>query len=127
MIEGLKLRAENSPTVQRIMIAAEASPKVPLSFAAIALCVALLAAPVWGWHVGRTRDAWWREHIAAASKPVKDIMNRGNTDLPLEDEQIIKALGDSDAELTKAKNDLNAEHNPASGCPALPRRCYGMR
>ena len=124
---SLELKAESIrdlPAVQKIIIASEIGPQVSMSFAAIALCVALLIAPLWGWHRARERDAWWRDEIAKTSAPVRAVIDAGSKQAEANDLDIIKALGETDGKLQHAEQKLqNAGLVRDDSCPIIPARC----
>lgn len=130
---GLRLeQAAQSETVQRVLVAAEADRQVPLSFAALALLVALAVAPVWGWHTSRQRDAWWRAEIARSSAQVRATIKAGAAEAIATDDDLIKALGATDAKLHDAETRLTeaawaaaaqAKSSPDDGCAPIPARC----
>ena len=112
------------PAVQRIVIAAQSGPQISLSFAAIALCLALVAAPIWGWWKGRERDQWWRAEIARTSAPVRAIVETGNKQAQATDDDVIKALGGTDEKLHAAEKKLHdAGLDTGGDCPVIPAQC----
>ncbi len=66
-----------------------------------------------GWYASKPFTRWtvnaeWRDRIAAASAPVRKIISEGNAEVSATDEQIIEALGDTDAKLSTAENALRS-------------------
>lgn len=74
---------------------------------------AILIGGAGGWVVSSFVTRWtvnseWRAKIAAASAPVRKIIADGNAELSATDDEIIEALGDTDAKLSSAENALRS-------------------
>ena len=126
-IEKFKIRAEefaDSPAVQRVVIAAEASPKIPISFSLAIVVIGVAIAPLWGWHTSRTTAAWWRAEIARVTAPPTNVVNAGNIEAVGTDDDVIKSLGDSYAKYQHGAQALiDAGLDGPDPCALLPRRC----
>lgn len=118
MLEAVK----DSVAVQRVVIATETGPKIPFTVAGALLVVALLVAPLWGWHVGRERDKWWRASIAQSSAAVRNAVNAGSAEALATDDDVLKALGETDAKLKSAEAALRA-YRGTGQCGFVPAEC----
>lgn len=118
MLEAVK----DSVAVNRIVIASENAPKIPITVAGALLAVALLIAPIWGWYVGRERDKWWRASIAQSSAAVRSAVNTGSAEALATDDDVLKALGDTDAKLKSAEAALRA-YRGTGQCGFVPTEC----
>ena len=132
-VEKAKLKLndwQQSETAQRLELARETwqAPRLTISAALVIAVIGLAVAPLWGWHVKRERDAWWRSEIASHSTSVRHAVAAGNAEATATDDEIIKALGDDHAKLLAAETALkNASHAAADSCPVIPARCLGLR
>mgnify|MGYP003388457807 FL=1 len=71
-----------------------------------------------GWYVSKpfTRssvNAEWRANIAAKSGRVRAIVANGNTEIEATDDDILEALGDTDAALSNAERNLKNANRPS--------------
>ncbi len=127
MLETLAEKAAETVIWNRLALAAERSPKVPLNFAVAVLIMALAVTPLYGCHVERSTNARWRAEIAANSAEVRAVVGAGSAEAIATDTEIIKALGVSDEKRLAAEAALRKASTSVDGCPALPARCYGVR
>lgn len=123
MIEALK----ETEIGQRIIIAAESGPRVPLGFSIIVLVCLIAAAPLYGWKVKRDRDAWWRAKIAESSSAVRGVIKNGSAEVEATDEDLINDLRADAEELKTARAKLSASNTAVDGCALIPARCLGLR
>lgn len=92
---------------EQVQIIRDAAPTLTTGL----LIGAVAIGAVGGWYASKVATRWavnaeWRERIAAASAPVRAIISEGNAELAATDEQIIEALGDTDAKLSTAERAL---------------------
>lgn len=64
-----------------------------------------------GWYVSKPFTRWavnseWRANIAANSSKVRTIIKNGNSEADATDNEILEALGDTDAALINAERNL---------------------
>lgn len=86
------------------------------------------AAGTWGygWWKAHERDKWWRTEIMVKSQKVNAAVAKANMNLP--DDEILKALGETDVALWQAEERLKQKPAaPSSDCPVLPARCLFKR
>ena len=67
------------------------------------------------WWTRWTVNAEWRERIAAKSATVRNVIDAGNAEISATDDEIINALGDTDARLSTAENALRSIKPMQSG------------
>ena len=127
MLKSLKDKIADSQFAHRISVVTDNSPRIPGVFLAVVLMLFACAAPVYGWKVKRDRDQWWRSEIARHSSAVRGVVAQGSAEALATDEDIIKAIGATDADLNKAKSDLANANTPVEGCAPVPARCIGLR
>lgn len=99
-------------------------PRVSAWVPLFLLAVAVAVVPVALWVKGRSVDREWRAKIAASSAAVRAIVEKEGEDALASDAAIIKALGETDANLSKAEKELRTVRGP-DNCPLIPRRCLG--
>ncbi len=73
------------------------------------------------------RDQWWREQIAAKSEVIRKKIETENDDLTNLDNEIIETIGEYDARLKKAQENLSRPDDNDPSCRPLPIRCFGVQ
>lgn len=71
-----------------------------------------------GWYVSKPVTRWqvnkeWRTKIAAKSLTVRNIIETGDAEIAATDDDIINALGDTDAKLANAERNLKNSSRPS--------------
>lgn len=114
---------------ERVTVAVQSSrPLLNVILIAVAACV-LGYCLAW-WTAREHVNAEWRHKITAASAAVREAVAAADTEVALTDDEIIKRLGDTDAQLKQAERALELarqDRSEIAGCPALPTRCYRVR
>ena len=127
MLDAMKEKISDSQIAHKIRVYADNGPRVSVVFFAVLILAGVLAAPVYGWHVKKERDKWWRAEIAKQSQAVRGVIERGTAEAEATDAEIIAALGETDGALETARKKLAQANKPVAGCIPIPARCLGMR
>ncbi len=94
---------------EQIQFVRESAPTLTTAL----LIVVLFVGGVGGWFASAwvtrsTVNGEWRDRIAAASKTVRSVIDAGNAEISATDDEIINALGDTDARLSQAETALRS-------------------
>lgn len=127
MLKAVKDKITDSQVAHQIRVYSDVGPRVPFLFFCILIALSLAAAPLWGWHVKKERDKWWRAEIAAKSKAVRGVIAQGSAEAEATDDEILRALGDDYAKLNAEVARLKTSNKPIDGCTPVPARCLGLR
>src|SRR5690606_12698783 len=114
-----------NPIVQRIESFRYDPP--PLDWKAILVVILTVVGAYYlgRWNAADDRDQWWREQIAAKSSTVRSVISQGRAEIDALDNEILKALGDTDEKLAAAEHELEKARSSVSpdGCPRIPSYC----
>lgn len=114
-----------NPIVQRIETFRYDPP--PLDWKAILVVILTVVGAYYlgRWNAADDRDQWWREQIAAKSSSVRSVISQGRAEIDALDNEILKALGDTDEKLAAAEHELEKARDAVSpdGCPRIPSFC----
>lgn len=103
---------------EQIQFVRESAPSLTTGL----LIAAVLIGGAGGWFASSYWTRWavnaeWRDRIAAKSANVRNIIDTGNAEITATDDDIINALGDTDARLSQAETALRSikVSKPANG------------
>lgn len=103
---------------EQIQFVRESAPSLTTGL----LIAAVLIGGACGWFASSYWTRWavnaeWRDRIAAKSANVRNIIDTGNAEITATDDDIINALGDTDARLSQAETALRSikVSKPANG------------
>lgn len=108
-------RAAWEATRESVQLIRESAPTLTTVVAVVLLLLGAFA----GWWASAWWTRWavnaeWRERIAAQSAAVRNVVETGDAEITATDDDIIKALGDTDAKLVEAQRKLNSFKPAAS-------------
>ena len=126
MLEDVRSKIADSQIAHRIQVYAENGPRVSVVLVGALVLTGVLAAPVYGWHIGRERDKWWRAEIAKQSSAVRGVIERGSAEAEATDADVLKALGEDHAKLHAEVARLKTANKPVQGCAPVPAHCLGL-
>lgn len=94
---------------EQIQFVRESAPTLTTAL----IVVVFLAGIAAGWFASRPFTRWavnseWRERIAIKSATVRNVIEAGNAEISATDDEIINALGDTDARLSQAETSLRS-------------------
>lgn len=115
-----------------------------VAVAAAAVALGAILALLFRDAVRDATNAEWRERITTTSAAVRSAIDKGSAEAAATDEDVIKALGETDAKLKAAEDRLadaaeiarrsrlgampdSAATPGAAQCPRIPARCIGLR
>lgn len=120
-------KVKDSQLAHRWTLAVENAPRIPWVLVVLVPVLMMAAAPVYGRHVKKQRDTWWKAEIAKSSSAVRGVMKTGSAEAEATDQEIIDALEKDAAELAKARKTLSTSNAVVDGCAPVPARCLGLR
>lgn len=127
-IEALADEAKSKTTrvVEKLQTVYVDPPRFSLLTGLIFCVIWLVLTFGYGWWKAHERDKWWRAEIASKSVKVKSAIAKANAELP--DDEILKALGATDAALSAAEAALRQKPAPATDtCPVIRAECLRKR
>lgn len=94
---------------EQIQFVRESAPTLTTAL----VVVVFVAGSAAGWFASKPFTRWtvnaeWRQRIAAKSATVRSVIDVGNAEISATDDEIINALGDTDARLSQAETALRS-------------------
>lgn len=122
MLSAIKNQISDSQVAHRIDVVSSAMPSINGLWVVVVVLVVFGWGVFNGWSSARSRDAWWRNQIAAASQSVREVVSKADEANAALETDIIAALGDTDAKLKNAERTLRslAYARPAAGECRIP-------
>lgn len=114
-----------NPIVQRIESFRYDLPTLDWKAILVVIAVVVGAYFLGRWNAASDRDQWWRDQIARQSSSVRAVIAQGRAEIDQIDNEILKALRDSDEKLDAAERELEKARGAVSpdGCPRVPSFC----